>query len=171
MEHLPAFCASGRLMLLRGPILPALSWPCSAPVTSSGRLVASRKAVLLMEQSSTRVNFTWTHGVSLAVFFSDDAGRMLYCMGTQGCLPHAPACSPHPPAVPWRMYLLHEQLLFTPGRNASGWIELSLGLHWDHAAVTVALPVLRGTVGTPLQYQGFSDLLKVTQVVCDRDKS
>lgn len=52
---------------------------------------------------------------------------MLYCMGTQGCLPHAPVCSPHPPAVPWRRSLLPEQLLFTPGRNASGRIELSLG--------------------------------------------
>lgn len=52
---------------------------------------------------------------------------MLYCMGTQSCLPCAPACSPHPPAVPWRRYLLPEQLLFTPARNTSRWVELSLG--------------------------------------------
>ena len=51
---------------------------------------------------------------------------MLCCKGTQSGLPRALACSPHPPAVPWTRYLLPEQLLFTPGRNASRQIERSL---------------------------------------------
>lgn len=63
MEHVPA------------PVLPARSWPCPAPATSSGRLVASRKAVLLVEPSSAWVNFTSTREVSSAVSFPEDAGR------------------------------------------------------------------------------------------------